>query len=67
MSDDFEAQDDAFTLIRAKEIEKDQGRVGRARVFAEKKRDQFGQMLDELPKIPIKAKNNSVKNSRMGP
>ena len=63
--DDFEAQEDAFTLLRSKQIEKDSGRLSRAKQFAERKRDEFDQMAKDLPNVKRKPVNNGVHNSKM--
>ena len=64
---DFEAQEDAFTLVKAKEIQKSAGRVNAARSFAESQAEKFEQMAKDLPKVERKPMNNSVRNSKMEP
>lgn len=63
--DEFEAESDAFTLIRAKEIEADAGRIMAARNFAEQQKEKFEQMGRDLPEIKKRPMNNSVRNSKM--
>ncbi len=64
---DYQAQEDAFTLLRAKEIEEDAGRVSAAKSFAVDKSEQFAQMARDMPSAKVKAVNNSVANSKMRP
>ena len=65
MPDEFEAQFDLETLVRAKEIEKDLPRMQRAKLFAEKKREEFDRLARDLPGRPPRRFNGSVKNSKM--
>ena len=65
MADEFEAQFDLETLVRAKEIEKDIGRMDRARRFAEKKRDEFRDVANDFPSKPKRRFNGEVRNSKM--
>jgi len=67
IEDDFEAEQDAFTILRGKEIERDTGRMSRARAFAERKRDQFDAMAQSMPQAAKKSMNGSVSNSKMRP
>jgi len=65
IDDDFQAQEDAFTLLRAKEIEKDNSRIMAAKNFAEQQKDKFDQMTKDLPSPKTKPMNNSVRGSKM--
>ena len=67
MLHDYQAQEDAFTLLKAQEIEKDNGRIAAAKSFAIDVAEKFKQMARDLPSIRGKVVNNSVANSRMGP
>lgn len=64
---DFEAESDAHALIQSREVEKDPGRIARARAFVERKRDQFADMAKALPDTPVKVPNGTVRNSKMEP
>ncbi len=67
MPDEFEAQFDLETLVRAKEIGKDQARMDRAKRFAEKKREEFASLARDLPGKPPRRFNGAVKKSKMVP
>ena len=66
MPDDFEAQHDLETLVRAKEINKDQARMDRAKRFAENKREEIDDIVKDFPSKPAPRFNGAVKNSKMG-
>ena len=67
-NDDFEAEQDFISLMRASDIEKDAGRVARAKDFAIAKRDRLDQGLNTLgPSGKGDTFNNSVQNSKMKP
>lgn len=67
LSSDFEAEYDAETLMRAEEIKKDSARLGRARGWAEHKRDEMDRMAKTMPGRPNKVPNGAVRGSRMAP
>ena len=60
---DYEAQEDAETVIRAKEIEKDQGRMNRARQYVQGQKERFSNMETALPGKAPHLVNNAVRNS----
>lgn len=64
--DDFEAESDLHTLVRAKEIQKDQGRMSRAKSFASAKQDQFRKLAEDIPG-KASFRNNTVRGSKMEP
>lgn len=63
--EDLDAGFDAETLVRAREIEKDAGRMQRAKDFAGRQQDHFKQLAESIPGKPKRAFNGTVKNSRM--
>ena len=65
MPNDFEAQMDLETLAQAKEIEKDPSRVDRAKRFAEKKSEEYGQLSKSLPGKPARRFNGAGRDSKM--
>ena len=65
--DNFQSSEDAFTLVRAKEIEEDSGRVNRARSFLQSEGDKFKEMASMLPTANLKTVNNGVRDSKMEP
>lgn len=67
LDDDFQAESDAHALIQGKEVEKDPGRIARARGFIERQRDKFADMAKALPDTPVKVPNGTVRNSKMEP
>lgn len=46
--EDFEAQYDAETLIRAEQIIKDHGRIRRAQAYAEDRRDVMARIASDI-------------------
>jgi len=63
---DFEAQFDAETLMRAQEIEKDQGRVRRAQAYAEGQRDAMAKIASDIAGSVQKGRfNGAVRGSKM--
>lgn len=67
MTDDFDAQFDLETLTRAKEIEKDPGRMTRAREHALRQQERFGELAKNLPGTKKGGFNGSVRGSKMEP
>ena len=65
MIDDFEAQHDLDTLVRAKEIEADEGRLRRAKNHALEQQDHFRRLAADLPGKGFT--NGAVKGSGMRP
>ncbi len=65
MPDEFEAQMDLETINRAREIEKNPGRMDRAKRFAEKKSDEYSAFAGKIPGKPKQSFAGAVRNSRM--
>ena len=63
--DDFSAGDDAFTLMKAQEIEKDAGRIAAAKSFAVDEANKAAAMARSLLGVNVKARNNTVSDSKM--
>ncbi len=66
MIDDFEAEDDLRTLMRAKEIEASDGRMNRAKAHALEKQEHFRRIASDLPGRSSFT-NNAVRGSKMRP
>lgn len=64
---DFDASFDLDTLVRAKEIEKDPGRMMRAREHALQQQERFSEMAKNLPGTKKGGFNGSVRGSKMEP
>lgn len=65
---DMDAQFDAETLVRAKEIAEDQGRMKRAQAYAEDQRDVMAKVASDITgSIPKGRFDGSVSGSRMNP
>ena len=63
---DYEAQYDAETLVRAKEILKDQGRVARAQAYAEERRDVMARIASDIAgSVPKGRFSGAVRDSKM--
>lgn len=67
MPDDFEAQFDLDTLVRAKEIEKDPGRMARAREHALAQQERFRELSKNLPGTKKGGFNGAARGSKMEP
>ena len=64
--EDFEAQYDAETLIRAKEIQKDHGRVRAAQAYAEDQRDTMARIASDIAGSVQKGRfSGAVRGSKM--
>ena len=64
--EDYEAQFDAETLIRAKDIQKDQGRVRRAQAYAEDQRDAMARIASDIAGSIQKGRfTGAVRGSKM--
>ena len=65
-TEDYEARYDAETLVRAKEILKDQGRVRRAQAYAEEQRDTMARVASDIAGSVQKGRfSGAVRNSKM--
>ena len=67
VENDFEAEDDLRTLVRAQEIEDDPSRVMRARKFAAQKEEEFSKLAANLPGRRPRGFNGSVRKTGMNP
>ena len=65
-NDNFEAQFDLDTLVRAKEIEKDPGRMARAREHALRQQERFADLASKIPGTKKGGFNGATK-SKMEP
>ena len=65
MPDEFDAQYDLDTLVRAKEIEKDAGRIARAREHAVEQKERFAGMVRDLPGMKPSGFNGATRDSKM--
>ena len=64
-TEDFEAQYDAETLVRAKDILNDQGRLRRAQAWAEERRDVMDRIASDIAgTVPAKGFNGAVRGSK---
>jgi len=63
--DDFQAEQDMRTVLNAKEIEQDPGRMIAAKNFAISEAQRFKQIADEIPDPEKKGFDGAVKNSKM--
>ena len=64
--EDYEAQYDAETLIRAKEIQRDQGRVLAAQAYAEEQRDAMARIASDIAgSIQKPGFDGAVRGSKM--
>lgn len=64
---DFDAEFDLDTLVRAKEIEKDSGRMARAREHALRQQERFGELAKNLPGTKQGGINGAARGSKMEP
>lgn len=62
-----DAEFDLDTLVRAKEIEKDPGRMTRAREHALAQQERFGELAKNLPGTRKGGFNGAAKGSKMEP
>ncbi len=63
MPDDFQAEEDLRVLSIADVIQRDGGRVKRARRFAERKADEMRQIAENLPTARAKPLNGSPRET----
>ncbi len=63
MPDEFQAEMDLDTLVRAKEIERDGTRVARARAFAERRAEALKAQADGLPAPRTRPINGSPRET----
>lgn len=64
---DWEAEADIEAMARAKTVENDPARLARAKVFAERRKEEFARISESLPGKPPKKFNGAARGSRMGP
>ena len=62
---EWQAQSDLNTMVEAKEVQKDPGRMAAAKSFAERQAEKFQQLGAEIPSPPKKSFNGAVSGSRM--
>lgn len=67
MPENFEAEFDLDTLVRAKEIEKDPGRMERAKQHALRQKERFAELAKSLPGTKRGGMNGAVRGSKMEP
>ncbi len=63
---DFQDESDLEALTRAQEIEKDAARLARVKAYAERRSEEFAQVVSSLPGKPARPFNSGVRHSRMG-
>ena len=63
MPDDFQAEEDLRVLTIADVIQRDSGRIKRARRFAERKSDEMRQIAENLPTARAKPINGSPRET----
>lgn len=65
VSEDYQAENDLGTIMRAEEIRRDPARLNRAKQYAERKRDEMDRMAKEFPKVGTKMFNGAMRGSKM--
>ena len=63
MPDEFEAEMDLETLLRAEKINRDSGRLGRAKHFAERKAESFHDFAERIPGKEVPVINGSPRKT----
>ncbi|MCH8914187.1 MAG: hypothetical protein IIA33_11545 [Planctomycetes bacterium] len=61
----YEAEDDLRTIIQARKIEADSGRMARAKNVATRKKDEFSLIEKEFPATTPRGFNGAVRDSKM--
>lgn len=65
ITEDFDAQFDLDTLVRAKEIEKDPSRMARAKEHALHQQERFAELARNLPGTKRGGFNGAARDSKM--
>lgn len=65
MPDEFDAGYDLDTLVRAKEIEKDAGRMARVKEHAAQQQERFAALTRSLPGKKPGGFNGAIRDSKM--
>jgi pyruvate dehydrogenase complex dehydrogenase (E1) component len=62
---DYQAEADLDAITRAQEVEKDAARLARVKTYAERRREEFAQVVNSLPGKPSRRFNSAVRGSKM--